>query len=1606
MIEITLINLKNLRLKNLFFLFLFLAGIGLMNGQTQTLWFKSDTGVQVSGSAASDGQTIDLWLDQATADGSQNGGAASAHPGQSESNLPGFPMYVYNTANRLNFNPVVRFDASANSGAGEAVQFNTPAVGNQTVFVVFRGVNGKNNNHYDQELLYGGDISNPSSGQGGNRSDLSFTVNNNGAVAVGGGRSGDFDFDGNVDLQQRPTIGVMTRSVGGSNSATFNMYVNGATEVNSQTTGNTGSGDNLTTPQRLGKQNSGTTGNLNGDIAEVLTFNSVLSQVNRREVESYLAIKYGITLNGGNDILGSNVGNNNYNYLDSNGSVIWTAESNYIYDIAGIGRDTGYSLDQRISKSVNSNTIVTMSTNTDLSAGNLDNTRTAITGDREFLIWGNDHDDDNTVEEITSELPSSVISRIDREWRVQKAGSTITNVSVEVDLSGVTHSGSLSSLNLMIDTDNDGNFATGTITFVPATSFSGGRVQFDNVNFSNNNVFTIATQVNLDTDFDGIANAVDNCPTLSNADQTDFDGDGIGDNCDLDDDNDGILDTVECTANFTLITSAIAGLPDPGSGTGPATNVTTDISSTFGYPAGSIILTVEDGYRRGNRFSVTNGLSTNFRLSGTVKAFIAVEHFRGGVTQNTDSRTDGIISLDNVEYSLVSSLDSGFTHIVQLATNSSENHNYRVRSTMNNTTTNSEHFRWESNTVVTGVTVFTTVTSPSSTNHTNNYQLYIKVCEDTDGDGAPDYLDTDADGDGCNDANEAYNTSYSDFVANPADSNNDGTYGGVITNANVNADGTIAGLTYTTDATRLANVKDNTASVCMTDIDTDNDGVLDIDDLDDDNDGILDTVETGGTDPNTDADGDGIPLYLDDDDSDAGIGDDNNAVESAFDFDSDGIPNHLDLDSDNDGIPDNIEAQSTTGYIAPNPDSAATLLANDGVNSAYLGGLSPENTDNTDNPDYLDLDSDNEGGNDTAEAGLTLSGTVGTNGLDNNYDNGDDYTDVNGSFDDSQNDNFPDVDSDVATGGNVDFRDSMTPLGCPTRFYQVVSGQLNEYNIATGTYIPIGAVEERYNALGYNTEDEFLYGLITEGEPNEFNLVRVDVNGNIELLGVPQNGGGALLSAGNENQKAGDFDSSGNLWTRSFETGKIHRIDVSATPPTFETFTVSPSLGNVADLVFINDRFYGAFQGELYEFDITQNPVIATQKTVTGLPNTGFGAAFTDAADNLYVLSNGGGLYIINDYTSATPSASQLANSVVTSQNDGASCPGAPVPVGIALIKTGTFNDEDGNGSFNIGETITYNFEVRNTGILTINNITITDPLVTVSGGPINLAGGAVDNSTFSATYTITAADIVAKQVENQATVTGTAVTGFPVTDLSDDDNVDEDDPTIILNTAAPSMNLSKVDVLDLGTDGILNAGDVINYTITVSNTGNVTLSNIEVTDPNATITSGSPIASLAPGASVDVLANHVLTQAEIDNGSYSNQATGEGDSPSGTDDVSDVSDDPDDSTTTTDDPTVTTLPANPSMNLSKVDVLDLGTDGILNAGDVINYTITVSNTGNVTLSNIEVTDPNATITSGSPIASLAPGASVDVLANHVLTQAEIDNGSYSNQATGEGDSP
>ncbi len=67
--------------------------------------------------------------------------------------------------------------------------------------------------------------------------------------------------------------------------------------------------------------------------------------------------------------------------------------------------------------------------------------------------------------------------------------------------------------------------------------------------------------------------------------------------------------------------------------------------------------------------------------------------------------------------------------------------------------------------------------------------------------------------------------------------------------------------------------------------------------------------------------------------------------------------------------------------------------------------------------------------------------------------------------------------------------------------------------------------------------------------------------------------------------------------------------------------------------------------------------------------------------------------------------------------------------------------------------------------------------------------------------------------------------------------------------------------------------------------------------------------------------------------------------------------------------------------------------------GDLLTYNLIVTNNGNVTLTNILVSDPIAIVT-GSPIVSLSPGESRTLTASYTATQNDLNAGLVYNTAT------
>ena len=141
--------------------------------------------------------------------------------------------------------------------------------------------------------------------------------------------------------------------------------------------------------------------------------------------------------------------------------------------------------------------------------------------------------------------------------------------------------------------------------------------------------------------------------------------------------------------------------------------------------------------------------------------------------------------------------------------------------------------------------------------------------------------------------------------------------------------------------------------------------------------------------------------------------------------------------------------------------------------------------------------------------------------------------------------------------------------------------------------------------------------------------------------------------------------------------------------------------------------------------------------------------------------------------------------------------------------------------------------------------------------------------------------------MDNVAIVSAQSIVGSTVTsDTSDDPSTAElNDPTSISITATPSISVTKAATLDDPDNNGIDLGDTINYTIVVTNTGDVTLSDISVsdllTDGNSTplslsqsvsLTSGDP-SSLDVGSSLTYTASYIIEQRAVDSGRIINVA-------------------------------------------------------------------------------------------------------------------------------------
>ena len=352
------------------------------------------------------------------------------------------------------------------------------------------------------------------------------------------------------------------------------------------------------------------------------------------------------------------------------------------------------------------------------------------------------------------------------------------------------------------------------------------------------------------------------------------------------------------------------------------------------------------------------------------------------------------------------------------------------------------------------------------------------------------------------------------------------------------------------------------------------------------------------------------------------------------------------------------------------------------------------------------------------------------------------------------------------------------------------------------------------------------------------------------------------------------------------------------------------------------------------------------------------------------------------------------------------------------------------------GDTISYTITVKNTGNVTFTSLSLTDALTSNEAWSASDAGdtdgtGALnvgETWTFTASYTITSSDITNGSVENVAYATGVPASGSNLTVYSGAQGVastSTSDPsggggviTTLSSSASPQLTVTKTADTS-GFSSPVVAGDIITYTITAENTGNVVLDTVSIAD-SQTPTGGSA-SSLTPtyssgdsdsDSAIDVgetwtwTVSYTLTQSDIDAGGLTNLATVTVQDPSNTSiSVESSSSGNTTSGTGNGSGTSTTLTASPQLTVTKT--ADSTSISEALSGDTISYTITVKNTGNVTFTSLSLTDAltsneawsasDAGDTDGT--GALNVGETWTFTASYTITSSDITNGSVENVA-------
>jgi hypothetical protein len=399
-----------------------------------SFWVKANAGT----STTTDGAALATWNDQS---GNVRNAAATATANS--------PAYKNNSSDNINFNPVVKFNATVQAPGSSSFM---PIASN--------GALSTGNNPYE---VYA--VVKPGTGNSSTAGKFLFAgsgLNGYNAFDVRGGNAVNDSWDVNdLTVGSTWTAGNPCLATFDFNSVQREIFISGGS-AGTKAGHNRWSVDAF---NALGCQYTGSTNTefYDGGIAEIITYaNAAHDVTTRNKVESYLALKYGITLQ--------------HNYLASNAAVIWNRSLNASYNdnIIGLARDDMSGLSQKQSKSTSaSGDMLTMYIGATKQVNQASNTGTFSGGDRSFFMAGSNGAPILFSAGMTTDRPAGICCRLQRVWLSQKTNFTNTDLTLQFDFNNVAPGYTpLFASDLRLLVDDDGVFSNATVLSSPTITVS------------------------------------------------------------------------------------------------------------------------------------------------------------------------------------------------------------------------------------------------------------------------------------------------------------------------------------------------------------------------------------------------------------------------------------------------------------------------------------------------------------------------------------------------------------------------------------------------------------------------------------------------------------------------------------------------------------------------------------------------------------------------------------------------------------------------------------------------------------------------------------------------------------------------------------------------------------------------------------------------------------------------------------------------------------------------------------------------------------------------------------------------------------------------------